>query len=460
MTTFEPAELSEREQEILRLVATGASNKEIAQQLYISSNTVKVHLRNIFTKIGAASRTEAAMYAVRIGLVLAVSEKVAVEGEQITPEAGTEITSFSTSEQLTHSEPTLPRKPAWHRVWLPLVALLIIITGIGFTLMRFTTPAATPTLSAATALPSPTSIPRWKELAAMPTARSGLALAAFENQIYAIGGSTLNGVTGAVERYDPVANNWIDLSPKPIPVTEVHAAVIGGLIYVPGGRDNLNSQDPTDILEIYDPALDRWSRGASLPTPLSGYALIAYEGRIYIFGGWDGSSVQNGVYEYDPLEDLWRVRSPMPTARTFCGAAESGGMIYVIGGSAEGKPLDTIEIYSPVRDAAGTPAWETGNPLPQARYGMGVTDVADLIYLVGGSGDGGENLEPLEFSPATHQWNTFYIPLPESWSFMGMLSLGPNLYMAGGQIQGFYSPLHLSYQAIYTVTIPIVQDQP
>jgi ATP/maltotriose-dependent transcriptional regulator MalT len=62
-------ELTEREQEILRLVATGTSNKDIAQQLFISSNTVKVHLRNIFAKINVTTRTEAAMYAVQIGLV-------------------------------------------------------------------------------------------------------------------------------------------------------------------------------------------------------------------------------------------------------------------------------------------------------------------------------------------------------------------------------------------------------
>src|SRR6476646_8372363 len=63
------SQISEREREILRLVATGATNQQIASQLNISINTVKVHLRNIFGKIGVASRTEATVYAVRSGLV-------------------------------------------------------------------------------------------------------------------------------------------------------------------------------------------------------------------------------------------------------------------------------------------------------------------------------------------------------------------------------------------------------
>src|SRR3954452_2193258 len=73
-TTSEPmsndsAQISKRERDILRLVATGATNQQIAYQLNISINTVKVHLRNIFGKIGVTSRTEATVFAVRNGLV-------------------------------------------------------------------------------------------------------------------------------------------------------------------------------------------------------------------------------------------------------------------------------------------------------------------------------------------------------------------------------------------------------
>jgi two-component system NarL family response regulator len=61
--------LTDREVEVLRLVARGMSNKEIAAQLVIAENTVKNHVRNILEKLRLRSRTEAAMYAVREKLV-------------------------------------------------------------------------------------------------------------------------------------------------------------------------------------------------------------------------------------------------------------------------------------------------------------------------------------------------------------------------------------------------------
>lgn len=61
--------LSDRELEVLRLVARGMNNRDVARRLEISENTVKNHMRSILEKLKLRSRTEAAMYAVRENLV-------------------------------------------------------------------------------------------------------------------------------------------------------------------------------------------------------------------------------------------------------------------------------------------------------------------------------------------------------------------------------------------------------
>src|SRR5919199_2515527 len=72
-----PEALTERETEVLRLLARGKANKEIARELGIGEKTVKTHVSNILAKLGVQSRTQAALYAVHIGLVSAdqVSER-------------------------------------------------------------------------------------------------------------------------------------------------------------------------------------------------------------------------------------------------------------------------------------------------------------------------------------------------------------------------------------------------
>jgi DNA-binding NarL/FixJ family response regulator len=63
------ADLTTREVEVLRLVGAGAANKEIALQLGISERTARTHVSNILGKLGLASRTQAALWAVRERLV-------------------------------------------------------------------------------------------------------------------------------------------------------------------------------------------------------------------------------------------------------------------------------------------------------------------------------------------------------------------------------------------------------
>jgi len=64
-----PVKLTQRELEVLKLLGQGLSNREISERLFISENTVFGHVANILNKLGLESRTQAALYAIRNGLV-------------------------------------------------------------------------------------------------------------------------------------------------------------------------------------------------------------------------------------------------------------------------------------------------------------------------------------------------------------------------------------------------------
>jgi NarL family two-component system response regulator LiaR len=64
-----PVSLTEREREVLALVGRGLANKQIARELSIAEKTVKTHVSHVLSKLGLADRTQAALYAVRTGLV-------------------------------------------------------------------------------------------------------------------------------------------------------------------------------------------------------------------------------------------------------------------------------------------------------------------------------------------------------------------------------------------------------
>ena len=64
-----PAGLSDREAEVLRLVATGLTNAEVAGKLFLSSRTIEWYLGSVYRKVGLHSRTEAARFAIEHGLL-------------------------------------------------------------------------------------------------------------------------------------------------------------------------------------------------------------------------------------------------------------------------------------------------------------------------------------------------------------------------------------------------------
>jgi DNA-binding CsgD family transcriptional regulator len=428
------AELTEREREILRLIATGTSNKDIAYQLFISSNTVKVHLRNIFAKIGVTSRTEAAVYAIREGLSQAVDPPAVVSATQESPVSL--LAPFDTKN-----------KPYF--LWLAALVTVLLVGGVFFVVATYRTPAPAPTVAVTSSAPVVT-LQRWQEHAAMPTARSGLAVASQENLIYAIGGETKVGVTSVVERYDLITNTWAGLSSKPTAVADVCAAVIGGRIYVSGGR--LASGEVTNILEIYDPLMDTWEKGSPMPVALSAYAIAAFEGRLFLFGGWDGKQYVDLAFAYEPGRDQWDKLTPMPSARGFAGAAVAGGKIYVIGGIDGKSALAINEEYIPDRDT-----WSRRAPLPARRYALGAASIADIIYVVGGEGETGSSLPPLQYVRQQDQWQEFEGPFSQRWSHLGLVPLQTQLYGVGGWWNDIPAAQNLSYQAIYTIIIPVIR---
>jgi DNA-binding NarL/FixJ family response regulator len=66
-TLSKPDDLSEREREVLKLVANGVSNKEIASRLYITEGTAKNHVSSILRKLGMRDRTQLVLYAAQRG---------------------------------------------------------------------------------------------------------------------------------------------------------------------------------------------------------------------------------------------------------------------------------------------------------------------------------------------------------------------------------------------------------
>jgi DNA-binding CsgD family transcriptional regulator len=456
MLNHEPDELSEREREILRLVATGASNKEIAQQLVISPNTVKVHLRNIFGKIGAASRTEAAMYAVRNRLV---QGSVEIQSSEIPLPAALDQIPISISEPDTpKTDPIDVPIAKDNTFWGNLQSLKIIggliVTSILVVVALIILPRLIPNQQAPFLSGMITdSNQRWLEAEPMAIARYLPAAVTYEGSIYIIGGANKDGTTGSMMRFNPNTDEWFSMPEKPLPVSEIQAAVLADRIYVPGGKTA--DQTATNRMELYNPQTNEWETGPALPTPISAYSLVTFEGKMYLFGGWDGQTYTADVYEYNPDESKWRFLTKMESPRAFSGSVVIGNHIYIAGGKNEEGSFQDILVFRPSQGDTG--AWDASIQMPSERYASGVSTLADSIYIIGGKTDQGEHPSPWQFNPQSKEWYTFEPPELDDWSHMAAVPLQNLIYTFGGEVDGESTAFVLKFQALYTLAIPVVR---
>ncbi len=431
-------EMSERERDILKLVATGMSNKEIAQTLQISTNTVKVHLRNIFAKIGVMSRTEATLYAIEHHIVDAPGN----DGSTAGLEAG--------------RQPFLNKNSR-------IIQLLIIIVLLG--IIPLTWYLSTPGINGQNSSGNPTALPRWQSLSTLPEGRAGMAAVAYENQVYLFGGETENGITNTALRYDNGSNGWQPITAKPTQVRDIQAVMIGEQIFIPGGWTGTSA---SHTLEVYDLRTDAWETGAPLPEARSGYALAALEGRIYLFGGWDGTQVTDDIYVYDPLEDQWSEMNPMSIARAYLKAINVENKIYIFGGWDGRQTLTNSDLYIPARDKPGDQAWFALDPIPEGACRFSLANVSGYIILIGlqsttcQTGQGAGILpiasEPYYFSyqVQTDEWFTIEPSPKRIGSDSAIVAIENKIFTFGGLYKDTFLIDTQSFVAIYYASLPIL----
>jgi DNA-binding CsgD family transcriptional regulator len=437
--------LSDREMEVLRLVATGATNQEIARALVISPNTVKVHLRNIFEKLGVQSRTEASMEAVRRGWVPVASAVTAPPEERA-------------AEPAEAAVPKRIRQPAapWQRLYLVAAAILVLAALVVPALRQGQSQAARASVFTDVGQPetSPVLRPevaRWSAVAPLPQPRSRLAVVADGSRIYAVGGENSAGVTGQLDIYDPVSNGWLPGPTKPTPVSNVAGALLDGSVYIPGGTTQAG--DVTNVLEVYEPAAGNWVARSPLPVPLTGYALAGFDGKLYLFGGWDGNAYRAETYVYDAASDRWSQVASMPSARGFAAASTLEDVIYVAGGYNGRRELDDVTAYDPAAEGAPAGPWSARSAMSEARSGFGLTSIGSRLYAVGGGWT-----KPLAFNEQydtrTGAWSRFDTPVTGQWRNLGLVAHGQKLYAVGGW-GGSYLSLTESYQALLRLLLPL-----
>jgi Kelch motif len=293
-----------------------------------------------------------------------------------------------------------------------------------------------------------TQLPRWSGGAALPLPRSRLALVAGLQRLYAIAGETSEGVTGQVSVYDLTENRWQTAAEKPTPVSNVSGALIGDLIYVPGGLTE--DGEASTVLESFDAQKGLWESRAALPEPRAAYALAAMNDRLYLFGGWDGNAYRSEVFVYDATTDTWSAATPMPEARGAAAAAAFAGLIYVAGGYNGEQELADVMAYDPATESAGGEPWSPLAPMSQARSGLAMTALGPRLYVLGG-----ESAESYgeQYDIGTGAWSRFESPVAGEWRNLAAAAHGQSIYTVGGW-SGDYLDINAAYEAVIRLLLP------
>ena len=427
--------LSERELAVLACLVDGSTNREVAQTLHISPNTVKVHLRNIFAKLGVSSRTEATAVALQKGLLSLPGLETTAEAETEPPETDDE-TAETISDSLSDEPLGIPIAPIasevaspkaepshrWRTISLVLGGLLLLALVVLVGLQILGEPGSEAT-NGETLFETPIGDTRWFNSPALPQPISNMAQATVGLNLYQIGGEVEAGVVNLVNIYETDSGQWMPGASKTTAVADATAAVLFGEIYVPGGR--LADGQPTSVVEAYSPANNAWRPITPLPKPISGALTLSDGNFLYLFGGWDGENYLADVYVFDATGEIWESLPPMSVERTFAMGGILAGKFFIVGGQNEQGDLAACEFFDP-----GEGSWERCPDMSRPRSGAGAAVLVNKwLYIIGGGLD--SEVYNIDFN----SWQSVEMPMLEedAWVNLAVANIESRIFVFGGR---------------------------
>ena len=258
--------LSEREQQILLLVAEGLSNRQIAGQLDISENTVKVHVRNIFAKINVASRTEASLYAVRQGFISV--PPLPTEAASDVPVIAEFLPTTMGDQTADTTQPTMPPVRRSMRWGVAVVAGAVIAVAVGYSSWR--APQIMPSPAVVTKNDS-----RWKALPALPEPRAQVVIAVADGELYAMGGGESPAQQHQVDRYERSAQRWVRAAALPFALPRGYAWSDGSGVWLVGAQAGADVQHWDGV---------QWASVTNLPQDVTPAQIVRWQGQCVVLG--------------------------------------------------------------------------------------------------------------------------------------------------------------------------------
>jgi DNA-binding CsgD family transcriptional regulator len=312
--------LSERELQILLLVAQGLSNRQIAGQLDISDNTVKVHVRNIFAKINVASRTEASLYAVRHGMLV-------VENQPVAPAPIVEPPPLL----MVPANPVrLVPVPRWR--WLLAAGMVVVIGGGGLAWWTTQTPVV-PVIRQQSSAPT-----RWARLPALPNPQPEQQLVVYVGQLYAFTGNH----SAQWLQFDGATRTWIVLADLPFVVpTGAKTWADGAGLWVVGSDDGRG---------VWRWDGQKWQVQPAIPATLEFAAVVRVDGALLVLGQISATAGLS-AWTLSPQSQSWQPGVDFAHAVADVQLVVLEGVVYLFGDGAHVWRLDgQTERWVPDRD--------------------------------------------------------------------------------------------------------------